>query len=491
MPQLGIKGGSAGEVSRDFKSPFFHAGVKAKELRVKDIHKLRVLPAFDRAQYRPEDPQFTLSYIPYRDKHVDPDKSTKTEGFTDWFFELQGYTFLGKGQKGFLSPLNVGGRDPILDCYNFVKKSADNSIKHLIARPEEKNKSAIIPLPRTWAFMNAYLQVENAWDNYLVYCSISGFGNLKEKLALRAGRNDHVVSPEWPDYIYGDITHPTQGLLATVAKGSVGTGKQNIETSLFNFSAVAGRLDGAQSFPLDPATPLGQTALKGRYNILDGETVLKVATYEEILNYIVADGVIPYDIIFAACSEHTTSMPPRPASARQANGAPPEDDDNIPMGGPAPLQGYRGPSAPAPAPLPPPTVVAPAAAPAAFVPQPLPVASAPAALPVATAPVAAPTAFVPAPLPVASAPQPLAYTAAPTAPVAAAVGALPPPPVGMAPAGTRVTTALAPQATSTASPEQIARYTDLTTRMAQNPAAGLSDADMRELTQLAVIVNAR
>src|SRR5882672_4697140 len=105
MPQLGIKGGTSGEVSRDFKSPFFHAGVKAKELRVKETYKLRILPAFDRVRFRVDDPSFALSMLPYRDKHVEPDKDTKTEGFTDWFFQLQGYTFLGKGQKGFLSPL--------------------------------------------------------------------------------------------------------------------------------------------------------------------------------------------------------------------------------------------------------------------------------------------------------------------------------------------------------------------------------------------------
>ena len=96
MAQLNIPGGSRGEPTREYKTNFFHSGVKAIGLNNKVSHRFRILPAFDRNTFRPEDPGFKTSFVSYRDRNLQPDVDTKTEGFTDWYFLFQAHNYLAR-----------------------------------------------------------------------------------------------------------------------------------------------------------------------------------------------------------------------------------------------------------------------------------------------------------------------------------------------------------------------------------------------------------
>lgn len=492
--RLNISGGSQGEAKRDFSVGFFHDGVRTIGLNKKTSYQFRILPAFDANRFRETDAEYATSYLPYRDKNLNPD-STNTEGFTPWYYVFRVHHFLGRLNKSFVSPLtghhgSPVGIDPVLDCYMLCKKT--DSLKHLIEKPKNKTDgfNAVVTTPRNMPFFNVLVLQEKQWVNAVMYCTISAMDDLKGKLALRAGRNDAVISPEWPDYIYGDVTHPTQGLLATSRVSKVGTNA--IETSCIFFSSRDGVLDGSQTAPVDPSTPFGQQTLSGRYNLLDPEKVIKVATYDEILEYIVKDGTIPYEVICAACQPHCARIPAPPTAARVAAAGAPPADDEIPMDHNVPT--FARPAAPAA-----PAFVQPAAVAPSF-----PNTQAP-ALPVKTAVVApaAPAFTQPAAVasfPGASAPafnQPAAPTftqpAAPTSFPGAVVAAPGPlPTFGQQTAvaePTRVSSAFQASGGSL-SPAEQAEYGSLAQEMIANNGNALPDDKMRRMAELGLRVNA-
>jgi len=482
--RLHIVGGSQGEAKREFSVGFFHDGVRSIGLNKKVSHQFRFLPAFDNNRYRETDAEYATSVLPYRDRNLAAD-STGTEGFTSWYYIFRVHNFLGHGNRSYVSPItghqgNPTGVDPILDCYMLCKKN--DALKHLIEKPKNKSEgfNAVITSPKSMPFFNVLTCVDKQWVNAIMYCTISALDDLKGKLALRAGRNDAVISPEWSDYIYGDITHPTQGLMATSRIAKVGTNM--IETACVFFSEKDGVLTGAQAAPLDPTTPFGQQALRGRYNLLDPERVIKVATYEEILDYIINDGTIPYNVIEAACSPHVARLPAPPPAARMANAGVPPSDDDVPMGNTPPAFGR--PAAPAstqPALAPIGSGIAgfaptPAAAAAPFPTQ--TVVATPAATPVfATPPAfAQPVSNTPAfPGTVTAGPGPLPTFAAPAA---AAVAEQP-----------RVSNALQTTGGPLSTAEQ-AEYLALAQEMIASNGKALPDEKMRRMAELGMRVNA-
>lgn len=411
MPKLIIKGGSAAEPSRNANSPFFHAGVKAIELRNKEQYQLRILPAFDRG-IPVDDPSFATSYVAYRDNNLEQEALTHTPGFTDWYFTFSGYSFLGRQSRSFLSQASLfqgsidPGYDPVHDCYRYAKRSEDPAIKALTERPKDQKSHAVIPSVRRWAFVNAYVDTNNSgvWENKIVYFSSMSMEDLKKKLALRAGRNDAIVSPDWPDFVFGDITDPLGGLLAKVRKARPYDNTQGIETPCLFFSNQPGTLVGANTWPIDPATEEGRAVLYGRYDLSDSEKVTKIASYEALLDYIVQDGTIPYEIIAAACGAYA-DVPAEPPSAREAtySAPPPEvvDEDQVPgvemdpLSAPAPKAVPARPAPARPAPLPVPARPAPAR------PAPLPTPARPAPAKPVAAPAKPETKPAPRPVPTA------------------------------------------------------------------------------------------
>jgi hypothetical protein len=299
-----LLGGSQADTNRTYTHGFFHEGVKSTQFRVSSNYFIRILPAFDFDKQNT--PQFNESYVPYRSSELGEDELTKTPGFTAWFFVVQGYSFYGKSNHTFLSPLSAleryekrAGKDPIRDIRDFCEKSDDPTIRALSEDKSFKER-APAQLTRTYVMCNVLnmtdLQTKETQNQVGIFTN-AAWKDLKQKLALYRPANDEIISSEFEDFLYGDITHPKEGLAANVKE----TEYQNIRFSGLHFSDRQGRLGGHQVWDVTETTP---NAIKDRYNISDTDNVTKIATYDEVLDIVVKDGVVPYDIIERACGPY-------------------------------------------------------------------------------------------------------------------------------------------------------------------------------------------
>jgi len=314
-------GGSQADSSRSFTHGFFHDGVKSTQFKASSQYFLRLLPAFD--QDKQGTPDFESSHVPYRNKELPEDWKTKTPGFSSWFFVVQGYTFFGKGNVSLLSPLSAVhgghskvGKDPILDIRNFAEKSDDPLVRQLTEDKSFKERAAA-PTPRYFVLTNVLLMTDlnsKRTENQVGIFTNAAWTDLKGKLAGRAGRNDEVISRDWEDFLYGDVTHPSEGLAATVRETSA-EANESIRFAGIHFADAPGRLDGHQKWDITD----NPGALTNRYSISDDENVTRIWSYDEILEYLVQDGIVPYDIIERACSQYAENdIPKQSGQAKEA-----------------------------------------------------------------------------------------------------------------------------------------------------------------------------
>jgi hypothetical protein len=421
-----LSGGSDGEPELFGAHPFFHADTKAIRLVGKNTYGVRLLPAFDRS-LTPGTDEFKLSALPYRDRdNVDP--SSGHPKFTDFYFVVKGYNFLGNDKGSYISPLTLERRDargvdPLHDIHYTAAASQNPDWKRLSEKPtnfKDDGYSAIIPKYKRFTIANAIVEIEKTGqiENRLVVFGSACLDMLKLELnKYRPAIVKEVADPDWDSYLFGDVTHPLYGTWATVKKTVFNT-TSGMSDAGFHFSLKADTLNGRTAYPLEG--DWGSDMLKGRYDIKDLEKVTRIWTAEEILDFIVADGFVPYELIQEACGNRWTipaeSTHPsfHPQSAQDA-------DD----GGLAPAAVPARPAAVPARPVAPVTrVAAPAAAPVQPARPAAPVAQARPAAPVAApARPAAPAAARPA-SPGGMPPKP---AATPARPATAAPGAAPRP----------------------------------------------------------------
>lgn len=295
---------------------FVRSGVKIIDASPKKNLTVRILPAFDMSMSL-DDEAFNLGFTSYRNAEI-PEDDTNTPGFTDWFFPVQGYTFLGLGKRRFLSPLTgtrfyPAGHDPIRDCWKYIDEFvSDPEVKALAygktftdATGREKKKPGyLFKKPRDFVLMNVLLQdekVQDKWDNYVLVVTHTAMEAFRKDLAQMTPRSDKVViTEEWPDYLYGDVTHPEHGPLIRVTEKQIG-----------NYTPAGFWLEQK---PKSPEThnmipfPVTEEQLKGRYRIFDTDNVTNLPSKEEqyqaILDYLIEDGVVPMEVITAACEKY-------------------------------------------------------------------------------------------------------------------------------------------------------------------------------------------
>lgn len=454
-----LRGGSQSQPHREFTHGFFHQGVKVIKFKTADITYGRILPAFD---FEKEGDEFKTSHVPYRELNAEPNSEGHV-AFSSWFFPILGLDFAGNQKKTLILPstlqLAVNSDDrqtgicPIWDIRNYVRNNYDdNTKKSLLNKPEgDFRQQSIVPNAREFALMNMLIYTNPAAqlvENRVAIISGLSLKNLQKTLNLRAGRGDEVLSPAYPDYLFGDVTAPDTGLMATVSKHT-SEDNSNINYAGFSFSTQPATLTGHNKWPLGDTTELW---LGQRYNIADTDTVTKVWSYQEVVDFLVEDGRIPHAIIEVACGEFA-DIPAETATSRAAThalpgttGAPPA----VPAVGTAPAPAGTAPAPAAGAPNPAVAAAAPAApaAPTGDVPVTDPTAP-PAAPGVPPQAPAAPANTATAPAPAApQAPTPGAAPQAPT-PGAAPTGA---PTPGAAPTGAPTPGAPAPSTTQTAAP---------------------------------------
>ncbi len=316
-------GGSQSEefVGGDSRYGIYMPGVKAVYPSAKKIIRCRVLPARD-LSLSVNDAAFAESFIPYRDS-ASPriDEDTKSPAFTSWYTMIVEYTMIGNLKTSVLSPitlqrLGVQGAD-VRDPYNIVRKYAKDNARwaHLLEQKlgVGKNSTDILPKLKFSGIMNvlAFDPQTNQPDNALMKLSFTSLKDLKGKLtAPRPAAQQPVTNDEWSNmFMLGDITSPLYGLMGTVQSTQLGT----ISTAAMHFSQSAFLLQGHQTYPIDPNTPFGKAALAGRYNFFS-DKVLKILPFQDLVELMVADGSIPYDLIQEALC-NVCAVPARPANA--------------------------------------------------------------------------------------------------------------------------------------------------------------------------------
>lgn len=301
----------------EFTHGFVHNGTKAIQFRATQPGEMRILPSFDYS-IKQDSPEFRTSFVSYRDQSLEEDRRTRTPGFTSWYFNVVGYTFYGSAKRSFLSPITTGtgmkGVCPLNDIHNYCRNNQDPQV-HALMEKADGDMNPRVQKSRIFGLMNVYYRDPETGEceNQVGIVTQASMDCLKRNLAHRAGRGDPVLSEEWSDFLYGDVTDPKMGLTAFVRETPLDN-NPSIKFAGIHFSSRPGYLDGAKPWTLDPDTEEGTRVLTNRYDIRNTDDVTKIATYDELLQYVVSDGEIPYEVIERACAPHAPNgMPPKSA----------------------------------------------------------------------------------------------------------------------------------------------------------------------------------
>lgn len=299
--------GAANMGKRGPKTGFFHSQIRHAFASGDREIQGRILPAFD-TSLSVEDKAYKTSYVAYRDMSAEPseyDQDTNTPPFTGWFQLFKGYRFVGRSMDSFISPLTLRGivpdtdsRCPLFDCYMKAKKSDNPDWTGLIGNKNaSKDERGVLPAPSVLAVLNMYLKTEkDGWENAAFTMPQASLIDFKTKLSVLTPRSmPEPYDPDFPDFLFGDITHPNTGLMVTGAKIALATNAA-IKFNGFRIGRSERNLDGVAK------RPVTDDVLARRYD-LSSDSVLKILSYQDIVNLILDDGFLPYDLVAEACSE--------------------------------------------------------------------------------------------------------------------------------------------------------------------------------------------
>ena len=308
---------------------YYKTGVYGGTPTQKKMFSGRILPAFN-YQLSQADSEFPTSWMPYRNAdNVDPE--TNQPVLSAFFAVAAAYSWFGNKQVSFLSPstlrfthnISRGPEliDPIQDIRNFAKKHEDPAIRALCERAENKKESKIIlPYPSRRYIFNFYGTAgsDRTERNYLIDVSQKAFEDLAAKLSEWRPAHEQILDQSWPNYLYGDITDPYNGILVETV--SIPSSPQPFNGFVFT-SGSHKSLKGVRS------QPVTQAALAGRYHLYGDNSALKIMPAQEIVDFLVEDGSIPYHLIEEVCSNYA-NVPARPNKATVFPGADEEEDIN-------------------------------------------------------------------------------------------------------------------------------------------------------------------
>lgn len=277
-----------------------------------------ILPAFDNATYHPSDPAYKTSWIPYRSR---TEVITKGEGkgfgaFTDWFIFLLGYSYYGDGMSTFVSPVTVGEPDPIQEIRKYIYTQKNKGIadyEYLVERGKARNDVRALPPTSRLMLMNVYSGAGNAKSKDQSVCNRVLI--LKEQAAnklfndlneLRPAAIDRPFDPDWPHFLYGDPTNPERAIEVSSVEYSPAQGFPGIALSLGEVNMIS---PGTMNLNTR-RVQITQDMLMGRYELNDVENVIHIPSYEEIVDLLVAESLIPYNLIKTVCeSKYNGSFP--------------------------------------------------------------------------------------------------------------------------------------------------------------------------------------
>lgn len=274
-----------------------------------------ILPGFNEALAEYDESRQS-SHCMYRDlSRQDPD--TNNPAFTSWFVTVPGYNFYGKGKNTFISPRAIANADPIFDCRIEVyrrRDDGDTSLLPLVARPETMKEIHILPGTIPLTLLNAVCPPTNEKEkdqtvrNRVLVLKKSAAKKLFTDLnAPRPVAVPTPVDPDWPTFLYGDITNPKRALYFQSVTEKLETGT---EYAALSFGKVV--FVDQQTMRVDcSVTPIADQYMQGRYDLCDLQNTIYIPTYDELVELLVDEGLVPYELIASVCGDKVNHMPPK------------------------------------------------------------------------------------------------------------------------------------------------------------------------------------
>lgn len=277
---------------------------KGRNQSISELPRVRILPCFDYALYGT--PGFEKSWVPF--------KTEDQTSYTQWAIPVKGYTYFGKLWANFLSPATLqpmGQKyptpftDPISDIRGFIAKNLKYGTTlrdgvtplitpeeaQLVAMPKSKDEFAAIPVkPRVFLLCNALIEntKTGAWEVKVLVVNGYAYKLFTDILEQRPSRSDPEINPAFPDCLFGDITDPTTGCILIPKEIESDSGILLVTLSP---SKDAKTLMGFQQYPVD------DSILAQRYVLNDSDNVLDIWTYQQILDQLCKDPLIPIETL--------------------------------------------------------------------------------------------------------------------------------------------------------------------------------------------------
>lgn len=328
MAKLNIKTGAAAFTQTESTSNrigFFKKPVKYTFLNTKTPCSGIILPAFD-PTYSDNDPMRGTSVGSYRE---DVASDGMHKDFTNWLIPLQVYTFFGKSSSMIISPSVAGLPDPIAELRNHVKYKCkdDSSLQRLIEKaPTAGVKDPLaLPFAKKMGFMNAWCTptyVKEGSDDVGETNRVLIINKTASQMlfdTLNTYRPAFVKTPNderWDEYLYGDVTNPACALRFNSVNTTLSTG---IQMSCLSFG------NPPKTQPV--RAHITAEMLAGRVALEDDE-VLNIPSYEELVDLLLDEGLVPYDLIARVCSDKYNGAFPRKSAKRQVYTPDPDEEDD-------------------------------------------------------------------------------------------------------------------------------------------------------------------
>lgn len=303
-----------------------------------------ILPSFDKS-LDPKDTTFPVSVAPYRDRNeIDP--GTNMPEFTSWISFVNGYAYYGKNMSTFVSPSMLGRVDPIKLLRDAIFKMGDRGDYRYQYLKEKKSKDDVVALParahlallNVWSTnTNTRAKDANEWKNRVLCLRVTAYEHLLKQLsAMRPATMPEAVDPNWAAFLLGDVTNPSRAMEFHFGEAIAESTKN--PAAVVEFGQLQTDFNTGTSYYKCNHQALTDKILAGRYDF-DDPDILHVPTTEEVLELLVEEELVPYDLIVEVCS-NVADIPPRKGTYKVT---PPVAAQPAPAPAPAPT--------PAPAPV--------------------------------------------------------------------------------------------------------------------------------------------
>lgn len=331
----------------------------------------RILPAFDYGLSQ-ADADFPKSWLPYRNAD-NINAETGQPEFMPFFVVVSAYSWFGNKQVSFLSPTTLRYSqgiakgpeltDPVQDIRNHAKKHDDPAIRALTEKNEQKKDAkTVIPYPQRRYMFNCFgtSGTDRVQKNYVVDVAQKAFEDLAAKLGEWRPAHEEIIDANWPHYLFGDITAPNTGLMVETAQ---------LPSNPQPFNGFILTPNSHKSLKGTRQMPVTMEALAARYHFYGPNSVLKILSAQEIVDFLVEDGAIPYHLIQEVCDHYCNVPPPPKRNVAVSHGSGDSEEEDFAYVPPMPPMRSQmaeparpspaATSAPPPPPPPPPAAVAP------------------------------------------------------------------------------------------------------------------------------------